>query len=67
LFRTSPFLDLIGPLFYRKEGDGFVVGLRVLPKHANAYLTVDEGRIVRASAVYARGRGSLTAESSADG
>ena len=36
LFRTSPFLDLIGPLFYRREGDGFVVALRVLPKHANA-------------------------------
>lgn len=36
LFRTSPFLDLIGPLYYRKAGDGFVVGLRVLPKHANA-------------------------------
>ena len=128
LFRTSPFLELIGPLFYRKEGDGFVVGLRVLPKHANArgaahggllltladialgyrtafsqtppaalttismtadftaaarvgdwievhvdiqrigerlafanaYLTVEQSRIVRASAVYARGRGALT-------
>ena len=30
LFRTSPFLETIGPLFYRKDGDGFVVGLRVL-------------------------------------
>jgi acyl-coenzyme A thioesterase 13 len=37
LFRTSPFLDTVGPLFYRKDPDGtFVVGLRVLPKHANA-------------------------------
>jgi uncharacterized protein (TIGR00369 family) len=37
LFRTSPFLEAVGPLFYRKEPDGsFVVGLRVLPKHANA-------------------------------
>src|ERR1051325_1810082 len=36
LFRTSPFLETIGPLFYRKDGDGFVVGLRILPKHANA-------------------------------
>ena len=37
LFRTSPFLDTVGPLFYRKEPDGgFVVGLRILPKHANA-------------------------------
>ena len=37
LFRTSPFLDLVGPFFYRKQEDGgFVVGLRILPKHANA-------------------------------
>src|ERR1044072_8942479 len=36
LFRTSPFLETIGPLFYRKDGDGFVIGLRVAPKHANA-------------------------------
>ncbi len=36
LFRTSPFLDTVGPLFYRKEPDGgFVVGLRILAKHAN--------------------------------
>jgi uncharacterized protein (TIGR00369 family) len=36
LFRTSPFLETIGLLFYRKEDSSFVVGLRVLPKHANA-------------------------------
>jgi acyl-coenzyme A thioesterase 13 len=37
LFRTSPFLETVGPLFYRKEPDGgFVIGLRILPKHANA-------------------------------
>src|SRR6266480_2219138 len=37
LFRTSPFLETVGPLFYRKERDGsFVVGLRILPKHTNA-------------------------------
>jgi acyl-coenzyme A thioesterase 13 len=36
LFRSSPFLETTGPFFYRKESDGtFVVGLRVLPKHAN--------------------------------
>jgi acyl-coenzyme A thioesterase 13 len=36
LFRSSPFSDLVGPFFYRKEPDGtFVVGLRILPKHAN--------------------------------
>jgi len=37
LFRTSPFLETTGPYFYRKEPNGgFVIGLRVLPKHANA-------------------------------
>jgi uncharacterized protein (TIGR00369 family) len=36
LFRTSPFLDALGPFFYRRTGDGFVVGLRVADKHANA-------------------------------
>ena len=38
IFRSSPFLDLAGPLFYRKEpdGKGFVLGMRILPKHANA-------------------------------
>ena len=37
LFRSSPFLDTVGPFFHRKEpGGGFVVGLRILPKHANA-------------------------------
>ncbi len=37
LFRTSPFLDTAGPFFYRKERDGgFVVGVRILRKHANS-------------------------------
>ena len=37
LFRTSPFLETTGPFFYRKEPQGgFVIGLRVLGKHANA-------------------------------
>jgi acyl-coenzyme A thioesterase 13 len=37
LFRTSPFLETTGPFFYRKEPNGgFVIGLRILPKHANA-------------------------------
>jgi acyl-coenzyme A thioesterase 13 len=36
LFRTSPFLDHLGPFFMRRQEDGsFVVGLRVLPHHAN--------------------------------
>jgi uncharacterized protein (TIGR00369 family) len=37
LFRTSPFLETAGPFFCRKSADGgFVIGLRILPKHANA-------------------------------
>jgi uncharacterized protein (TIGR00369 family) len=36
LFRSSPFLDHLGPFFMRRSEDGtFVVGLRVLPCHAN--------------------------------
>ena len=36
LFRTSPFLETVGPFFYRNEPGGFVIGVRVLPKHLNA-------------------------------
>jgi len=38
LFRTSPFLDALGPFFYRRTGPGpgFVIGLRVANKHVNA-------------------------------
>ena len=36
LFRTSPFLDLIGPIFQHKNEQGFIVGLKVQEKHCNA-------------------------------
>jgi acyl-coenzyme A thioesterase 13 len=36
LFRTSPFLDAVGPFYYRRDGERLVIGLRVLEKHANA-------------------------------
>ena len=37
LFRTAPFLETVGPLFYRKDAAlGLVIGLRVAEKHANA-------------------------------
>lgn len=36
LFRSSPFLDLIGPFYYREDSTGFVIGLRVEEKHTNA-------------------------------
>ncbi|MEM8661567.1 MAG: PaaI family thioesterase [Pseudomonadota bacterium] len=36
LFRTSPFLDLIGPIYNKKLDDGLLVGMRVQEKHCNA-------------------------------
>ncbi|WP_338523857.1 PaaI family thioesterase [Pseudomonas batumici] len=36
LFRSSPFLDLLGPFYYREDSEGFIVGIRVEEKHANA-------------------------------
>jgi uncharacterized protein (TIGR00369 family) len=36
LFRTSPFLDVLGPFFCRRTDRGLVVALRVAEKHANA-------------------------------
>jgi uncharacterized protein (TIGR00369 family) len=43
LFRTSPVLDLIGPLYCRGEGVDLVIGLRVEAKHCNARGTVHGG------------------------
>ena len=43
LFRTSPVLDLIGPLYCRGEGVDLVIGLRVDAKHCNARGTVHGG------------------------
>lgn len=36
LFRTSPYLDLIGPIYNKKTRDGLVIGLRAQEKHCNA-------------------------------
>src|SRR5436309_15284710 len=37
LFRTSPFLETVGPLFYRRDPErGLIIGLRIAEKHANA-------------------------------
>jgi len=36
LYRSSPFLDAIGPLFSQGSGESLVVGLRIESKHANA-------------------------------
>ena len=43
LFRTSPVLDLIGPLYSRGDGADLVIGLRVAQKHCNARGTVHGG------------------------
>lgn len=43
LFRTSPVLELLGPLFCRGEGADLVVGLRAEAKHCNARGTVHGG------------------------
>lgn len=45
LFRSSPFLDLVGPLFFRPEGESFTVGMRVLPRHVNNSGTMHGGLI----------------------
>ena len=45
LFRSSAFLDLVGPLFYRPEEQTFKVGMRVLPQHANSSGTMHGGLI----------------------
>ena len=45
LFRTSPVLDLIGPLYSRGEGANLVLGLRVEGKHCNARGTIHGGML----------------------
>jgi uncharacterized protein (TIGR00369 family) len=46
LFRTSPFLETLGPFFYRRTEGGFVIGLRVAEKHANARGTAHGGLLL---------------------
>jgi acyl-coenzyme A thioesterase 13 len=36
LFRNSPYTEVIGPFFYRRDRDRLIVAIRVLEKHANA-------------------------------
>jgi len=43
LFRTSPVLDLIGPIYCRGKGEDLVLGLRVEHKHCNARGTIHGG------------------------
>lgn len=32
---SSPFLDAVGPLFERSDGDSLLLGLRIEPRHCN--------------------------------
>jgi acyl-coenzyme A thioesterase 13 len=43
LFRTSPVLDMIGPIYYRGKGKALVLGLRIEHKHCNARGTIHGG------------------------
>jgi acyl-coenzyme A thioesterase 13 len=43
LFRTSPVLDLVGPIYHRGTGSELILGLRAEPKHCNARGTVHGG------------------------
>jgi acyl-coenzyme A thioesterase 13 len=43
LFRTSPVLELIGPLYCRGEGKDLVLALRVEARHCNARGTIHGG------------------------
>ena len=36
IFRSSPYLDLLGPIFNKKTNKGLVIGLRAEQKHCNA-------------------------------
>jgi acyl-coenzyme A thioesterase 13 len=44
-FRTSPVLDLIGPIYSRGEGKDLALGLRAEAKHCNARGTVHGGML----------------------
>ena len=43
VFRTSPFIDLVGPVYSKREGRKIVIGLRVAEKHCNARGSVHGG------------------------
>jgi len=43
IFRSSPYLDLLGPIFNRKSESGLIIGLRAEQKHCNARNLVHGG------------------------
>ena len=62
LFRTSPFLDTLGPFFYRRTELSFVIGLRIASKHANARGSAHGGLILTLADIAL----GYTAEASSD-
>ena len=59
IFRTSPFLETIGPLYSAGSGAQLVVGLRVQEKHTNARGTL-HGGVLASIADIALGYGLAT-------
>ena len=43
IFRSSPYLELLGPIYNRKADGGLVIGLRTEEKHCNARELVHGG------------------------
>jgi uncharacterized protein (TIGR00369 family) len=43
LFRTSPYLDLLGPIYSKQAGRGLIIGFQAEEKHCNARNTVHGG------------------------
>ena len=43
LFRSSPYLDLLSPLYNKKTNEALVIGFRAEPKNCNARGTVHGG------------------------
>jgi acyl-coenzyme A thioesterase 13 len=43
IFRSSPFVEAVGPLFSKGKGTELVIGLRAAEKHCNARGTVHGG------------------------
>ena len=62
IFRTSPFLDTIGPLYSAGSGASLVIGMRVQEKHTNARGTL-HGGVLASIADVALGYGLATSTS----
>ena len=61
LFRSSAFLDLVGPFFYHPKGESFCIGMRVLAQHVNSVGTAHGGLLATLADV---SLGYVTASSS---